>query len=257
MADVVAFGAHPDDVEIGCGGTVALLASQGREVVIVDFTRGETGTRGTPDERAREALSAAKVLGAAARENLDLPDGRLPFSMAASSALDGASRLVREVAVERVVEVLRRHRPRLLLANFPSDAHPDHVVVGEVVKQARYLAGLTKWQAPGKTQPRHRPHLLLQYFEHEQHEPNLVVDVSAVHERKIAAIGCYRSQLHDPARSARHEQETALSRPDFIERRVARDRFFGTQVGVAHAEPFRVIGPPKITDPFCLLPESG
>ena len=254
MADVVAFGAHPDDVEIGCGGTVALLASQGRAVVIVDFTRGETGTRGSPAERAREAAAAAKVLGASARENLELPDGRLPFSMAASSAVDGASRLVREVAVERVVELLRRHRPRLVLANFPSDAHPDHVVVGEVVKQARYLAGLAKWQAPGQAQPRHRPQLLLQYFEHEQLTPSLVVDVSAVHEKKVAAIRCYRSQLHDPSSK---EQETALSRPDFIERRVARDRFFGHQAGVAHAEPFCVVGPPKITDPFCLLPESG
>jgi bacillithiol biosynthesis deacetylase BshB1 len=254
MADVVAFGAHPDDIEIGCGGTVALLASQGRTIVLVDFTRGETGTRGTVDERAREADAAAKVLGAATRENLELPDGRLPFSMAASSARDGASRLVSEIAVEKVVEVLRRHRPRLVLANFPSDAHPDHVVVGEVVKQARYLAGLAKWQTTKPGQPRHRPQLLLQYFEHEQHAPSLVVDVSAVHERKVAAIRCYRSQLFDPARQ---EQETALSRPDFIERRVARDRYFGAQAGVTHAEPFCVVGPPKITDPFCLLPESA
>src|SRR5882672_8181210 len=168
MADVVAFGAHPDDIEIGCGGTVALLASQGREVVLVDFTRGETGTRGTPEERARESAEAARMLGAAARENLELPDGRLPFTMTVNPGTTIAgqpgSRLVREVAVELVVDVLRRHRPRLLLANFPSDAHPDHVVVGEVVKQARYLAGLARWR-PG--QPRHRPHLLLQYFEHE------------------------------------------------------------------------------------------
>jgi LmbE family N-acetylglucosaminyl deacetylase len=141
-----------------------------------------------------------------------------------------------------------------VLANFPSDAHPDHVVVGEVVKQARYLAGLAKWRTSGAPQSRHRPDLLLHYFEHEQHAPNLVVDVSAVHDRKVAAIRCYRSQLFDPSRK---EQETALSRPDFVERRVVRDRFFGTQAGVAHAEPFWVLGPAKITDPFCLLPESG
>ena len=130
MADVLAFGAHPDDVEIGCGGTVALLASQGRSVVIVDFTRGEMGTRGTPEERAREAKSAAKRLGAASRVNLELPDGLLPFTY--------AERPTRDLAVERVVDLIRELRPRLLLANYPSDAHPDHVVVGEVVKQARY-----------------------------------------------------------------------------------------------------------------------
>jgi bacillithiol biosynthesis deacetylase BshB1 len=254
MADVVAFGAHPDDIEIGCGGTIALLVAQGRKVVLVDFTRGETGTRGTPQERAAEAAEAARVLGAVERENLELPDGRLPFSMAASSAADGASRLVREVAVEKVVEVLRRHRPRLVLANFPSDAHPDHVVGGEVVKQARYLAGLAKWQAPGRAQPRHRPDLLLQYFEHEQHPPNVVVDVSSVHAKKLDAIRCYRSQLHDPRRN---EPQTALSTPDFIERRAARDRHFGVLAGVKFAEPFFVVGTPKITDPFCLLPESG
>jgi bacillithiol biosynthesis deacetylase BshB1 len=245
MADVVAFGAHPDDIEIGCGGTVALLAARGHDVVMVDFTRGETGTRGTPEERAREAAEAARVLGASARENLGLPDGRLPFSLAEGG------RATREVAVELVVDVLRRLQPRLLLANYPSDAHPDHVVVGEVVKQARYLAGLAKWR-PGA--PRHRPALVLEYFEHEQHAPSLVVDTSTTHEKKLAAIRCYRSQLHDPARGG---LETALSRPDFLERRSARDRFFGAQAGVAFAEPFHVIGTPKISDPFSLLPEAG
>jgi bacillithiol biosynthesis deacetylase BshB1 len=242
MADVLAFGAHPDDVEIGCGGTVALLAKQGRDVIVVDFTRGETGTRGTPDQRAAEAVEAARILGARTRVNLELPDGLLPFTDPKSG------RPTRELAAERVVDLIREHRPRLLLANFPSDAHPDHVVVGEVVKQARYLAGLQKWRA-GKA--RHRPDLVLQYFEHEQHEPSLLVDVSAVYPQKLAAIRCFRSQLHDPKSQ---ELDTALSRPDFLERREARDRFFGTVAGVTHAEPFFLIGPPKIADPFSLLP---
>lgn len=242
MADVVAFGAHPDDVEIGCGGTVALLARQGRSVVIVDFTRGELGTRGTPQERATEAAAAAKTLGAAARLNLELPDGMLPFSDPVSHAS------VRERAVGLVVDVIREHRPRLLLANYPSDAHPDHVVVGEVVKQARYLAGLQKWRA-GK--PRHRPDLVLHYFEHEQHAPSLVVDVTAVYETKLAAIRCFKSQLHDPSRK---EPETALSRPDFLARREVRDRHFGARAGVDYGEPFFLDGRPKIADPFSLLP---
>src|SRR5262245_44455329 len=176
MADVIAFGAHPDDVEIGCGGTVALLAKQGREVLVVDLTRGETGTRGTPDQRAAEADEAARVIGAKARLNLQLPDGRLPFTDR------DTGRSVRELAVELVVDLIREHRPRLLLANFPSDAHPDHVVVGEVVKQARYLAGLKKWR---DAKERHRPDLLLHYFEHEQHAPTCVVDVSSVFEKKL------------------------------------------------------------------------
>jgi bacillithiol biosynthesis deacetylase BshB1 len=233
MADVLAFGAHPDDVEIGCGGTVALLASQGRSVVIVDFTRGELGTRGTPAQRAQEAEAAAWALGAKGRVNLEQPDGFLPF---------------REPAIALVVDLIREHRPRLLLANYPSDAHPDHVAVGELVKQARYLAGLQKW--PGsRALERHRPEVLLQYFEHEQHAASLVVDVSAVYAKKLAAIRCYASQLHDPKSK---EPETALSRPDFLERREARDRFFGSQAGVKHAEPFALVGPPKIVDPLSL-----
>ena len=246
MADVIAFGAHPDDVEIGCGGTVALLAAQGRSVVIVDFTRGESGTRGTPDEREKEAAEAARLLGAQARLNLGLPVGFLPFREPKSGVA------ARELAVAKVVELIRELRPTLLLANFPSDAHPDHVIVGEVVKQARYLAGLAKWAPSGakNATPRHRPGLVLQYFEHEQHAPSLVVDVSAVYGKKLAAIRAHRSQLHDPTRK---EPETALTRPDFLERRMARDRFFGAQVGVDYAEPFFVIGPPKITDPMTLL----
>jgi bacillithiol biosynthesis deacetylase BshB1 len=246
MADVLAFGAHPDDVEIGCGGTVALLASLGRSVVIVDFTRGESGTRGTVDERAAEAQAAAKALGAKERVNLELPDGFLPFSDA------GTGRPNRDLAVERVVELIREHRPRLLLANFPSDAHPDHVVVGEVVKQARYLAGLDKWRPDARDakRPRHRPDLVLHYFEHEHHEPTLLVDVSRVYAKKLEAIRCHRSQLHDPKRQ---ELETALSRPDFLERREARDRFFGVRAGVQHAEPFFTTDPPRIADPMSLV----
>jgi bacillithiol biosynthesis deacetylase BshB1 len=270
MADVLAFGAHPDDLEIGCGGTLALLAKQGRSVVMVDLTRGEMGTRGTVEERRVEAESAARVLGAAARINLELPDGLLPFTlpplatpmsgppshgMPAGDALRAAT-TVRELAVAKVVDLIREHRPRLLLANYPSDAHPDHVIVGEVVKQARYLAGLAKWRSPSTavaapTADRWRPDLLLHYFEHEQHAPTCVVDISAVIDVKLAAIRCHRSQLHDPARK---EPQTALSRPDFLERRAARDRFFGAQAGVDYAEPFFTQGPPKIAEPMSLLP---
>jgi len=242
MADVLAFGAHPDDLEIGCGGTLALLAKQGREVVMVDFTRGEMGTRGTVEERRAEAAAAARALGVAARVNLELADGFLPFRDPASGLAS------RELAVARVVDLIRDHRPRLLLANFPSDAHPDHVIVGEVVKQARYLAGLKKWR---DAKERWRPDLLLHYFEHEQHAPTCVVDVSSVFEQKLAAIRCHKSQLHDPARK---EPQTALSRPDFLERRAARDRFFGAQAGVDYAEPFFTQGPPKVADPMSLLP---
>jgi len=241
MADVLAFGAHPDDLEIGCGGTLALLAKQGREVVLVDFTRGEMGTRGAVEERRSEATAAARVLGAKARLNLELPDGFLPFRDPASGLAS------RELAVARVVDLIREHRPRLLLANYPSDAHPDHVIVGEVVKQARYLAGLKKWRG---SLERHRPDLLLHYFEHEQHAPTCVVDISTTMEIKLAAIRCHQSQLHDPARK---EPQTALSRPDFLERRAARDRFFGAQAGVDYAEPFFTQGPPKITDPMSLI----
>src|SRR2546428_790384 len=121
MHDVLAFGAHPDDVEIGCGGTVALLAKQGRSVVIVDFTRGETGTRGTTDERAQEAAEAARVLGAAARVNLELPDGLL-----ALSDPEGGRPVPRHDG-EKLVDLIREQRPRPLVGSFPGGGHPGRV----------------------------------------------------------------------------------------------------------------------------------
>lgn len=227
MVDILAIGAHPDDVEITSGGTLARASARGQSVVIADLTQGEMGTRGTPQERAGEAQAAAQVLGAAARENLDLGDAHLHD--------DGPRR-------EAVILLIRRHRPRLVIAPNVVDDHPDHAATGQIVKAAFYLAGLRKVlpQAPA-----HRAEMLLYFLGRSSRAPSFLVDVSAVHERKLESIRCHRSQLFDPTRN---EPQTRLSTPTFLEGIIARDRAFGALCGVRFAEGFLVDRPPCVDD---------
>jgi len=232
MADVLALGAHPDDVEICCGGLVALLSEQGRQVVIADLTRGEMSTRGSPEERDLEARAAAEELGVLGRRNLDLGDTRLSLTQASIDALIG---LLREV------------RPRIVVGPFFSDAHPDHAAAAQLVKQACYLSGIRK-RGTGKP---HRPEHLLQYFSHELATPSLIVDISSTFERKMRAVRKHASQLFDPNRN---EPQTILSHPQFLERIEVRGRFFGNLIGCRYGEPYHQPHPPRVADLFSLLP---
>jgi len=225
--DVLAFGAHPDDVELTVGGTLLALKAQGRSVGIVDMTRGEMGTRGSPETRALEAAAAADRLGIDVRENLELPDGRV--------LLDDASR-------GKVIRVLRDLRPRLVLAPIESDLHPDHGWTGRIVREAAFLAGLRKWETD---QEPHRPRTVLGYFSHTTQEPDLVVDITPFFERKKMACLAYASQFHDPESA---EPSTYISSQGFWDWWEARARHFGHRIGVTFGEGLVHDGPIPVQD---------
>jgi bacillithiol biosynthesis deacetylase BshB1 len=226
--EILAVGAHPDDVELGCGGTLALLARQGRSVGILDLTRGEAGTRGTPETRAAEAAESARILGARFRDGLDLGDGNLRTDRAAEL---------------EVVEVIRRRRPRLVFAPLPNDRHPDHVRAGRLVTDAAFYAGL---RALETGRPPHRPQQVVYFPSTFLAEPTFLVDVTAFLETKLEAVRAFRSQFFDPSSK---EPETFISSPEFLEGVTARARSFGRLANVGAAEGFVSPRPPLLVDP--------
>jgi bacillithiol biosynthesis deacetylase BshB1 len=232
---VLAFGIHPDDVELGCGGTVALCASQGHEVTIVDLTRGESSSNGTPEERAREAQEAARVLGCSERANLGLPDaglvGENPDQQRA------------------VVEALRRYRPDVVLTPSSDDPHPDHASGGVLIERALYLAGIHGYRTGGRPVERWVGRAALVYPGRRDLEPDLIVDVSEVHETKMSAIRAHRSQFEAGAKYT----DTPLNRPGFLESVEARALWNGHRIGVRFGEPFRSLGMIGIKDLSVLL----
>ena len=229
--DVLAFGPHPDDVELGCGGTLAALAARGRGVGIVDLTRGEMATRGTPETRSREAAEACRLLGGRFRANLDLGDGNL--------RTDRAAQLL-------VVEAVRRARPRLVLAPWTEDRHPDHERAGRLVSEASWYAGLARLDTG---LPAHRPDQVVFYAAYALLAPTFLVDVSASFEAKRAALRAYRSQFHDPGAPSSGEPETFVSSKAFWDGVEARARAYGRIANVAYAEGFLAKAPPTLTDP--------
>ena len=226
--DILAFSPHPDDVELGCGGTLAALARRGRSFGIVDLTRGEMGTRGTPEIRESEARQAARILGARFRETLDLGDGEL--------RTDRAAELL-------VVEAVRRARPRLILAPLPADRHPDHVRASRLVADASWYAGLSKLETG---LPPHRPDQVIFYAAYVFAPPTFLVDVTASFATKIAALRAYRSQFFDENSS---EPETYVSSKGFFEGIEARSRALGRIANVEYAEGFVSNAPPTLADP--------
>ena len=233
--DVLAIGAHPDDVEIQAGGTLLRLASLGYRTAIVDMTRGEASTRGTPDERAAEAGRASALLQVCVRQNLDLGDGRLADTLQARTAL---------------VHALRRLRPRIILTHYWEEPHPDHVATAQIVRAAAYLAGLAAW-APVDGLERHRPHAILHFGLPRWVNPSFIVDISEWADRKVQAIRCHASQLHD---TGRVETETQVSAAGFLGYLDARNRSQGAWIQATHAEAFFVREPLVVDDPVNLFP---
>ena len=227
--EILAVGAHPDDVELGCGGTLALLARRGRSVGILDLTRGEAGTRGTPETRAAEAAESARILGALFRDGLDLGDGNLRTDRAAEL---------------EVVEVIRRRRPRLVFAPLPNDRHPDHVRAGRLVADAAFYSGL---RSLGTGRAPHRPQQVVYYPSTFLAEPTFLVDVTEALETKLAAVRAFRSQFFDPGSK---EPATFISSPEFLEGVTARARSFGRLANVGAAEGFVSPRPPLLADPL-------
>lgn len=230
-SDALFFGAHPDDVELTSGGLAALLAAHGHAVTLVDLTRGEAASRGTPETRATEAAAAARALGVRGRECLGLPDLGL-------TRTDPGQ-------LRAVVACLRAHRPRLVVAPDRDDAHPDHIEAHHLVTRACYLAGLARFDAPGE---RFRPARLLYAIYRGAARAHLVVDVGAVWERRMAALEAHVSQL-DPAAGP----STYLTHPDFRAEVEARARVFGAGVGARFGEGYRSRGPLAVSDARALL----
>jgi bacillithiol biosynthesis deacetylase BshB1 len=223
--DVLAVGAHPDDVEVGCGGVLALCTGSGMRVAIADLTGGELGTRGTPELREEEARRAAELLGVPTRVNLGLPDG--------SVGTDPGHR-------NAVVDLLRTMRPRLVLAPYHlEDRHPDHAAAGRLVRDACFLGGLGRWGArSGEVEP-HRPVRLHHYMLHHVFEPTYVVDVTAVWEQRTAAVAAFESQFS----AGPGDRRTAIDDGGFLGLLAARAVVFGAMIGAGRGEPFSCTGP--------------
>ena len=226
--DVLAIAAHPDDIELTCGGTLARLRATGYRFGIVDLTAGELGTRGTAELRMAEARKAAEILGADFRETLDLGDGGL--------------RRGREDEL-KVIDVIRREKPRLVFTPFPDDRHPDHRRAGQVVTDACFYAGLRKLET---AHPAHRPQQTVYFSTFLPHPPQFVVDVTPYIEIRRAAMRAFESQFHAPGSV---EPQTILSQQDFLAWVEARAREHGALIGVPFGEGFRSIRPPRIDDP--------
>jgi bacillithiol biosynthesis deacetylase BshB1 len=227
--DVLAIGAHPDDVELFCGGIVLVLAVRGYSVGVVDLTRGEKASHGTPEERAREADAASAELGCAWRENLELPDGELAATTEHIAA---------------VVGVLRRRRPEIVLSPWTSDRHPDHVVASEIATRAVFFAGVQRF-APDAGE-RFVPRQLLYYSMRHRMTPSFVVDTSSVAARKAHAIACYQSQI---TRRPGDDAPTLISAPGAVEAIEVRDRYYGSMIGATHGEAVRTAMTPGLVDP--------
>lgn len=232
--DVLAIGAHPDDVELSAGGTLAKLAAMGYKTGILDLTRGEAGTRGTPEQRAREAVDAARLLGLSVRENLQLRDAHVQ--------VDDESRT-------KLVRVLRRLRPRIIFSQSPNDPHPDHAHAAQLVRQAWHLSGLAKYDADAG-QERWRANCVATFLFTRTLAPSFIVDVSEFYEKKWAAVHAHASQFHNPQSS---EMQSRVSTPQFLREIEARDRYFGAMIGIECGEPFYVQEALNVDDPVALL----
>ncbi|MBM7418611.1 MULTISPECIES: bacillithiol biosynthesis deacetylase BshB1 [Chryseobacterium] len=220
--DILAFGAHPDDVELGCGGTIAKLISEGKTCVIVDLTKGELGTRGTDQTRKEEATEAAKILGVVARENLGLKDGFLVNS--------------EEYQLE-IVKMIRKYRPEIILANAIDDRHPDHAKAAKLVSDACFLAGLRKIETilNGEIQEVWRPKQIFHYIQWKHIQPEFVIDISEHLDKKLEACMAFKTQFYDPTSK---EPETPITSKDFYESLTYRAQDLGRLSGVTYAEGF-------------------
>ncbi|WP_353084639.1 bacillithiol biosynthesis deacetylase BshB1 [Flavobacterium sp.] len=222
--DILAFGAHPDDVELGCSGTIAKEISLGKKVGIVDLTRGELGTRGSVAIRNSESEKATQLLGVSVRENLDMRDGFF--------VNDEAHQL-------KIIEMIRKYQPEIVLCNAIQDRHIDHGKGSKLVSDACFLSGLRKIETKvnGVLQQAWRPKVVYHYIQWENLQPDFVVDISGFIDIKMESILAYSSQFYDPNSD---EPESPISSKNFLESVKYRAQDLGRIIGVAHGEGFTV-----------------
>lgn len=218
--DILAFGVHPDDVELGCSGTILASVSEGKKVGIIDLTKGELGTRGSAEIRKEEAANAAKVLKVTVRENLQMADGFFQND---------------ESHQRKVIEVVRKYRPEIILCNSTEDRHPDHGRSAQLVQDAAFLSGLRKIETfiGEEKQSEWRPKYVFHYIQDRFLHPDFVFDISDFMEDKIKSVLCYKTQFYNPDLD---EPETYISNPEFLEAVKARAMMLGKRIGVKYAE---------------------
>lgn len=227
--DILAFGVHPDDVELGCAGTIMAAIDEGKKVGIVDLTRGELGTRGTPVTRTQEAAAAAKIMGVDMRANLDMADGFFAND---------------EAHQRKIIAIIRKYQPDIILANAPEDRHPDHGRSAKLVSDAAFLSGLRKIETidEGVCQNAWRPAYTFHYIQDRFIQPSFVIDITAYMERKMEAVLAYGTQF---ASADTSEPQTYISSPQFLETVKARALMLGKRIGVGYAEGYiteKIIG---------------
>jgi bacillithiol biosynthesis deacetylase BshB1 len=235
--DILVFASHPDDAELGCGGTIAKHTALGHKVGIVDFTKGELGTRGTPEVREKEASASAGILSIVLRENLKLHDGF--FQNERESQL-------------LVVRAIRKYQPRIILANAVYDRHIDHGKGASLAYDASFLSGLTKIETvdeDGNRQSAWRPEAVYHYIQSHFITPDFIVDISDHWETKIKAVKAFRSQFFNPESN---EPETYISKPGFLKMVEARAIEYGHAIGAAYGEGFTVRRFPGVNSLFDL-----
>jgi bacillithiol biosynthesis deacetylase BshB1 len=237
--DILVISAHPDDAELGAGGTIAKSIAQGKKVGILDLTKGELGTRGTPELRALEAQNAANILGVEVRENVGLPDGFLENTKGHQLA---------------IIPFIRKYRPRIVLSNAISDRHPDHAKGAKLTSDACFLSGLKSIEthdSDGQVQEAWRPEAIYHFVQDFYIKPDFVVDISSEFELKMKAVMAFSSQFYtgvaqDP------KEVTPISTPQFVKFLEGRAREYGRVIGVEFGEGFTVERAPGVDDLFNL-----
>jgi N-acetylglucosamine malate deacetylase 1 len=232
--DVLAIFSHPDDAELTMAGTLLKLKSLGYRTGIADMTRGEMGTRGTPEIRAKEALDAARVMNLDVRVNLALPDGHLALN---------------EETKQAVVRVLRKYQPQVVFTSHWDDPHPDHAATARIVREAARLATMRKYDQQPTANPIKMPALAHAVYS-RLIVPSFVVDVSEFADKKMEAIRAYASQFF---RAGSNEPETRIAEKGFLRQIEDRAHYYGSLIGVADGEPFYVREALNVDDPFALL----
>jgi bacillithiol biosynthesis deacetylase BshB1 len=234
--DILVLPVHPDDAELGCAGTILKEIANGRSVGIADLTRGELGTRGTPEIREQEATAAAKIMGVAVRDNLGIPDGFFENT--------------RQYQL-KVIAAIRKYRPEVVITNAYHDRHPDHGRASELVEASTFLSGLRKIETfdGDELQEAWRPKLVLHFIQDNYIQPDILVDITDHWDKKVASINAFSSQFYNP--DWQGEPQTYISSPEFIAVIEARAREFGKSIGVKYAEGFtskKILGVDSLFD---------
>jgi bacillithiol biosynthesis deacetylase BshB1 len=223
--DILAIAVHPDDVELGCSGTLMTEKLKGKKTGVVDLTRGELGTRGTPELRAEESAKAASIMQLDARENLQMADGFFKND---------------EVHQRLLIKAIRKYQPEIILGNSLDDRHPDHGRAGHLIADSCFLSGLRKIETfddDGNPQQHWRPKYVFHYIQDRFYNPSFVYDITDVFERKLESIKAYSSQFFSSEYS-KDEPQTYISTPEFLNSIIGRHQMFGKMIGVPYAEGF-------------------